>query len=431
MVDSRIAGFYRLSIDERRETIARQLGVGLGHLQQGLDSGGLTPAAADKLVENVLGVYALPFGVALNVRINATDRLVPMVVEEPSVIAAASNAARMVRAGGGFVAEVPEALMRGQVHVYGVADTEAATRRIGAASAELLGKASSSVPDLVALGGGPRSLEVRVLDGTTLVVDLFVDCRDAMGANMVNTVAEAIGPRAAKLAGGTLGLRILSNLCDRRTVRVRAEVPVEQLLSSRGAGTGLAKSEGGRVADGIEAASRFAELDPYRATTHNKGIMNGVDAVVLATGNDFRAVEAGAHAYASRSGRYSPLAIWRRNGPTLVGELQMPLALGTVGGTLRAHPTARLALELAGAESASDLAMVVASVGLASNLAALRALATEGIQKGHMALHARSVAVTAGAEGDEVEHVAAELSSSGPVTLERAQALLRDLRARH
>jgi hydroxymethylglutaryl-CoA reductase len=430
MADSRIAGFYKLSIEERRETVARGLGIELGRLQQALDAGGLTPAAADKVVENVLGVYALPFGVALNVRINGTDRLVAMVVEEPSVIAAASNAARMVRAGGGFVAEVPEALMRGQVHVHGVGDPEAATRRIGSASIELLATAASSVPDLVALGGGPRSLDVRVLDSTTLVVDFFVDCRDAMGANMVNTIAEAIGPRVAELAEGTLGLRILSNLCDRRTVRVRAEVPVEQLLSSRRASTDVAKSEGGRVADGIEAASRFAELDPYRATTHNKGIMNGVDAVVLATGNDFRAVEAGAHAYAARSGRYAPLAVWRHRGPALVGELDMPLALGTVGGTLRAHPAARLALELLGVDSASELAMIAASVGLASNLAALRALATEGIQKGHMALHARSVAVTAGAEGDEVERVASELSSSGPVTLERAQAVLRGLRAR-
>ncbi|MBN1606750.1 MAG: hydroxymethylglutaryl-CoA reductase, degradative [Polyangiaceae bacterium] len=430
MVDSRITGFYKLSIDERREAVARALGIELGRLQRTLDSGGLTPAAADKVVENVLGVYALPFGVALNVRVNASDRLVPMVVEEPSVIAAASNAARMARAGGGFVAAVPEALMRGQVHVYDVSDSEAAKRRLGAAAAELLGSASSSVPDLVALGGGPRSLEVRVLDRATLVVDFFVDCRDAMGANMVNTIAEAMGPRVAELAGGALGLRILSNLCDRRTVRVRAEVPEQELLSSRGTSSDEPKAEGGRVADGIEVASRFAELDPYRATTHNKGIMNGVDAVVLATGNDFRAVEAGAHSYASRSGRYAPLATWRHRGPTLVGELEMPLALGTVGGTLRAHPAARLALELLGVTSASELAMVAASVGLASNLAALRALATEGIQKGHMALHARSVAITAEAEGDEVERVAAELARGGPVTLERAQAVLEGLRAR-
>jgi hydroxymethylglutaryl-CoA reductase len=427
MVDSRIPGFYKRSIEERRETVARALGIELDRLQRALDSGGLAPAAADKIVENVLGVYALPFGVALNVRINGIDRLMPMVVEEPSVIAAASNAARMVRAGGGFSAEAPEALMRGQVHVYGVSDPEAATQRLGAASAELLGLAASSVPDLVALGGGPRNLEVRVLDATTLVVDFFVDCRDAMGANMVNTAAEALGPRVAELARGTLGLRILSNLCDRRRVQVRAEVPVSELVSTRGADA--ANAEASRVAEGIEAASRFAELDPYRATTHNKGIMNGVDAVVLATGNDFRAVEAGAHAYAARSGRYAPLAIWRRRGTSLVGELDLPLALGTVGGTLRANSAARLALELLGVETASELAMAAASAGLASNLAALRALATEGIQKGHMSLHARSVAVTAGAEGDEVERVAAELARGGPVTLERARTILEGLRA--
>jgi hydroxymethylglutaryl-CoA reductase len=274
------------------------------------------------------------------------------------------------------------------------------------------------------------------------VLHVYVDCKDAMGANLVNAIAEAIGPAAAELSGGTLGLRILSNLCDRRRVRVRCRVHPRDLgLTGRptdrssepargstpppGADAFL---DGALVADRIVLASRFAELDPYRAATHNKGLMNGVDAVVLASGNDFRAVEAGAHAYAARSGRYSPLAVWRRDGEDLVGELEMPLALGTVGGTLRVHPVARMALRVAGIESAGELSMVAASVGMASNLAALRALATEGIQRGHMSLHARSVAVAAGAQGPEVELVALAIVEEGRITLEAAQAALDALR---
>jgi hydroxymethylglutaryl-CoA reductase len=428
MVDSRIPRFYKLALEARRKTLSNLLSIPAEQLSGALDTGGLSLASADKLVENVLGLYALPFGLALNVRINERDHLVPMVVEEPSVIAAASNAARMVRAGGGFVAELPEALMQGQVHVHGIEDVEAATRALREAEGALLERASASVPDLVSLGGGPRHLEVRALDRTRVVVDFFVDCKDAMGANMVNTIAEAVGPHVASIARGRLGLRILSNLCDRRKVRVSAEVPIDQLLARTPGPTGASPPDAAAVAEAIAEASRFAELDPYRAATHNKGIMNGIDAVVLATGNDFRAVEAGAHAYAARRGRYAPLATWRRKGEALLGELELPLALGIVGGTLRAHPTARLALRILGVVSANELSMVAASVGLASNLAALRALATEGIQRGHMSLHARAVAVTAGAEGGEVEAVAAELVGQGPITVERAGDVLKRLR---
>jgi hydroxymethylglutaryl-CoA reductase len=438
---SRIPGFYRLSIEERRALIAARSGVPVEELDAALEGGGLDPARADKVVENVIGTYALPFGVALNVKVNGRDHLVPMVVEEPSVIAAASNAARMVRASGGFTAEVSEALMTGQVQLVDVSAPARAVSRLVHETPRLLELARHAVPNLIARGGGPREIEVRDLGAGCLVLHVYVDCKDAMGANLVNAIAEAIGPVAADLSGGTLGLRILSNLCDRRRVRVRCRVHPRDLgLSGRperssdpargstpppGADAFV---DGGLVADRIVLASRFAELDPYRAATHNKGLMNGVDAVVLASGNDFRAVEAGAHAYAARSGRYAPLAVWRRDGEDLVGELEMPLALGTVGGTLRVHPTAKLALRISGIESAADLSMVAASVGLASNLAALRALATEGIQRGHMSLHARSVAVAAGAHGPEVEHVALAIVEDGRITLEAAQAALDALR---
>jgi hydroxymethylglutaryl-CoA reductase len=399
--ESRIPGFHRLSPRERRRRLYPFTQLSLEQFERSLEHGGLDATTADKIVENSLGTYALPLGIALNVQINGRDHLAPMVVEEPSVIAAASNAARMVRSSGGFQAEALGSLMIAQVQLYGVPEVMQAERRIVEATNELLGLAAASVANLVARGGGPRSLEVRDLGEGMLVVHLHVDCLDAMGANLVNTVAEAVGPRIALLGEGKLGLRILSNLCDGRRVRVRCSVRATDLEThsespNRPTTPGYS---GDRVIDGIVQASLFAERDPYRAATHNKGIMNGVDSVVIATGNDFRAVEAGAHAYASRSGTYKPLAIWRRDRDRLVGELELPLAVGIVGGTLRLHATAKLALQLSGITSASELGQLAASVGLASNLAALRALATEGIQRGHMSLHARSVAVAAVAAG--------------------------------
>lgn len=425
--ESRITGFYKLSLTDRRRAISSRVGVQESEIDRCLYGGGLTSSTADKMVENALGVYALPFGLGLNVRVNGVDRLAPMVVEEPSVIAAASNAARMVRITGGFQAEHLDTLMTAQVQLYDVADPTAAASRIVENQDELLAICSRAVSNLVARGGGPRSLEVRDLGDGYLVVHIYIDCLDAMGANLVNTAAEAVSGRILALTGGRLGLRILSNLCDRRRVRVTCRVRAED-LATRHSGTHEGFS-GSDVIDSIVQAANFAERDPYRAATHNKGIMNGVDSVVLATGNDFRAVEAGAHAYACRSGAYKPLSSWHRDGETLVGAVELPLALGIVGGTVRNQLAARLALRLARIESAADLSALAASVGLASNLAALRALATEGIQRGHMSLHARAVASAAGARGDEVERVAQQLFEKKAISVVTAAMLLADLRA--
>jgi hydroxymethylglutaryl-CoA reductase len=421
---SQLPGFYKVTVSERRKLVAEATGIAAPEIGRALDGGGLDAETADKFVENVLGTYGLPYGVTLNVRVNDRDHVVPMVVEEPSVVAAASNAAKMVRAAGGFQAEIDDPLMISQVQLTHVKDTARAARAILAARDEILEKADRAVPGLCARGGGARDLEVRTLGvpaDEMLVVHIVVDCRDAMGANLINTIAEAVADRLAALADGRVGLRILSNLCDKRCVRIRCRVSADMLATE--------DMDGQAVIDGIVNASRFAELDPYRAATHNKGIMNGVDAVVIATGNDWRAVEAGAHAFAARSGRYSPLSIWRRDGDALVGLLEMPLALGTVGGTLRVHPSARLSLRIAGVASASELAAVTAAVGLASNLAAVRALATDGIQRGHMALHARSVALAAGAAGAEVEAVAAIIVEARDITVEAARGALEVLRA--
>jgi hydroxymethylglutaryl-CoA reductase len=404
-VDSRIPGFYRQPLSARQRELVERAGLDADALAD--LAGGLDAAAADRVVENAIGVYSLPLGLGLNFRVNERDFLVPMAVEEPSVIAAASNAARMVRVGGGFVAEADDPIMTAQVEVVGVADPAAARARLAAHTDEILALARAAVPRLCARGGGPRDLEIRVPEGVPsqghgrdpasdqrLVLHVHIDCRDAMGANLVNTVAEAIAPRVAELGGGRFGLRILTNLCDRRLVRARARVPFEMLGQPESALPGTTARfgiDGATVAADIASASRFAQHDPYRAATHNKGIMNGIDAVVIATGNDWRGIEAGAHAFAARTGRYEPLATWAVEDAALVGRIELPMALGTVGGTLQVHAGARLALRILGVESASQLGMVAACVGLASNLAALRALATEGIQRGHMALHNRAV----------------------------------------
>ena len=343
-----------------------------------------------------------------------------MVVEEPSVVAAASNAARMIREGGGFEAEADAPVMIAQVQLDDVPDGAAAIERVLRHEGELCALGDAQVPNLVRRGGGMRGLLPRDLGDGMFVVHLFVDCRDAMGANLVNTVAEGVAPRILELCGGSIGLRILSNLCDQRKVRVRCRVPAATL-----AGNGFSGAE---VRDGIVRASRFAERDPYRATTHNKGLMNGLDAVVIATGNDWRAVESGAHAYAARNGRYEPLCVWRKDGEDLRGELELPLSLGTVGGPSRVHDGARMGLRIVSVGSATELAMVAASVGMASNLAALRALASEGIQRGHMALHARSVAIAAGALGGDVERVASKIHHQGQVNLDAALKALAELK---
>jgi hydroxymethylglutaryl-CoA reductase len=417
--NSRWPGFYKLPVEERRRVAAQALGMEVSELAAAFVNGGLACEKADKIIENVLGTFSLPFAVALNVQVNGVDFVAPMVVEEPSVVAAASNAARMVREGGGFKAEADEPIMIAQVQLDEVPDTTLATLRVRQHASELIARGNAAVPGLLRRGGGVRSVEARDLGDGMLVVHLNVDCRDAMGANLVNTVAEAVADRILELSGGRMGLRILSNLCDRRKVRVISRVPARALASEG--------FDGEEVAEAIVRASRFAERDPYRATTHNKGLMNGLDAVVIATGNDWRAVEAGAHAYAARSGTYSPLCTWRVEGGDLVGTLEIPLSLGIVGGPSRVHDGAKLGLRLLEARSATELAMVAAAVGMASNLAALRALATEGIQRGHMALHARSVAIAAGAIGADVERVAQRINDLGDVTVDAARRALQEL----
>jgi hydroxymethylglutaryl-CoA reductase len=352
---------------------------------------------------------------------NGRDYLAPMVVEEPSVVAAASNASKIIRAAGGFSAEADDPVMIAQVHLDEVPRPAVATERLEAHEEEILRLANRAVPGLVRRGAGARGIEVRDLGDGMMAVHVLVDCGNAMGANLVNSVAEGVADRVAALAGGRVALRILSNLADRRCVRIAAAIPTACLAFGGHAGDA--------VRDGIARASRFAERDPYRATTHNKGIMNGVDAVVLATGNDWRAVEASAHAFAARGGRYAPLCTWKVGADgSLNGRMELPLSLGIVGGPTRVHDGARLGVQITGVETAQELAMLVGCVGMASNFAALRALATDGIQRGHMALHARSVAIAAGARDDEVERVAAEIHASGDVSLEAARLSLVTLR---
>jgi hydroxymethylglutaryl-CoA reductase len=423
-VSSRLPGFYRLPIAERRRRVIEAMGIAPDKLAA-IDPGALSLEVADGMIENVIGTYGLPFAVAVNFVVDGQPALVPMAIEEPSVVAAASNAARMARPDG-FTATASAPVMIGQIQITHVDDVDRGAASVREAADSILADARQLVPRLAERGGGPVALDVRILarppgpDGGVLVVHLHVDCRDAMGANLVNTLCEALADRVARIAGGRAGLRILSNLTDGRTITIRCRV-----------------QDAADVCEAVAAASRFAEQDPYRAATHNKGIMNGVDAVLVATGQDWRAVEAGAHAYAARTGVYGPLATWRHepaatNGSaaqgTLVGELVMPLAVGTVGGALHNHPSARLALELAGIEHADRLAALAGAAGLATNLAALRALATEGIQRGHMSLHARGLARAAGATGELVDRVAAELSACGDVKPDRAREVLARLK---
>jgi degradative hydroxymethylglutaryl-CoA reductase len=427
-ISSRLGGFFKLGVEGRRAALRAALALPDQRFTA-IDPGSLDLDAADNLIENVIGTLAVPLAIATNFRVNGVDYLVPMAIEEASVVAAASNAAKMIRAGGGFVARCDPAWMIAQVQLLrgdqDAPDASSAAAIVQTASAELLALADRSHPRLLARGGGARELEVRVLAPDMLVVHAIVDCQDAMGANLLNTIAEALAPRLQALTGWTPGLRILSNLADRRCSHVDCRVPPHALAATDWPGEA--------VAAGIANASRFAELDPYRAATHNKGVMNGVDAVVLATGNDWRAMEAGAHAYAARTGVYRPLATWRVGADGwLEGTISIPTAVGTVGGATKVHPAARLALELLGVQSgpgpSTTLGQIMAAAGLAANLAALRALATEGIQRGHMALHARSVAIGAGAIGPEIEPLVQRLIHSGEVKHEQAVLLLRQIR---
>ena len=422
-VSSRLPGFYQLSTEERLARVAKAVGLSQDE-QTALRQGGLTPDQAASMVENVIGLHSLPFAIAANFQVNGRDVLVPMVVEEPSVVAAASHAARLIRDGGGFQASADEPLMIGQVQLLDVPDLDRAEAAIQDAIPDLLALADRQLPSIVSRGGGARGLETRRLDsrvGLMLVVHILLDVRDAMGANAINTVAEALAPTLADLSGGRPALRILSNLADRRLARATCRVPHASFNG--------VNIDGRAVVRGIVEAQALAEADPYRAVTHNKGVMNGIDAVVVATGNDWRAVEAAAHAWAARSGRYGPLTVWDQdaNGD-LLGSIEVPMAVGIVGGTTRAHPVARLALHILDIETAGELAQVTVCVGLAQNLGALRALATEGIQKGHMTLHARQVALAAGAVGDEVQRIADQLVAEGAVKVTRAVELLNNMR---
>ncbi len=418
---SRLPGFHQQALAERLERLAQASGVSPEALAALAGEAGLSPAQADHMIENAVGVFGLPLGVALNFVVNGREVLVPMAIEEPSVVAGASFMAKLARAGGGFQATSSEPQMIAQLQVLDLADPDDARRRVLDHRVEILAEVDTVDPVIAGLGGGARDLEARVLRetavGPMLIVHLIVDVRDAMGANAVNTAAEQLAPRLEELTGGRVHLRILSNLADRRLATSRCRVPASTLA--------FGDFTGERVRDGIVEAWAFAEADPYRAATHNKGILNGVDAVVIATGNDWRAIEAGAHAYAARSGRYTSLSRWSVGSDgALEGELEMPMAVGTVGGATRVHPVARAALELMDVRSARQLAEIIVSVGLAQNLAALRALATEGIQRGHMGLHARQVAIAAGATGDLIGRVAQRLVEDGVIRIDRARALL-------
>ncbi len=417
---SRISGFYTLPQEDRRQAL-RDAGFLTADDLPGIEPDALGPDKAENMIENVIGQFAFPLGVALNFVINDRDVVVPMVIEEPSVVAGASYMAKLTRRSGGIQADADPPIMIGQLQVLDVADVDWARREIEENKDALLAEIEDVDPVLRRLGGGPQDLEVRIVEsdllGRFLVVHLLVDVRDAMGANAVNTACERLAPHIEHLLDGRVHLRILSNLADRRLARASCSIPAQDLAFDT--------FSGDRVRDGILEAWAFAEADPYRAATHNKGIFNGVDAVLLATGNDWRAVEAGGHAYAARSGRYRPLSRWSvGRGQELKGRLEMPLTAGTVGGTTGSHPTARFSLRLLDVRSGRELAEVIAAVGLVQNLAALRALATEGIQKGHMSLHARQVALTAGAEGKDVGRLAQVLVDEKRIDVEYARSVL-------
>ncbi|MEN0021736.1 MAG: hydroxymethylglutaryl-CoA reductase, degradative [Microbacterium sp.] len=418
--NSRISGLRDHTPDERLSLVAEGAGIEPDTLKALRPDDGLSLAQADHMIENVVGMVGIPVGVATNFTIDGVDRLVPMATEEPSVVAAASNAARMARDLGGFTTSYTGDVMIAQIQVLDAVDPHGTRFALLEAESELLALANEQDPMLVSLGGGAFAISVRVLQtraGTQVIVHLHVDVRDAMGANAVNTMAEAIAPRIAELAGTRTLLRILTNKAELRLTRARAVFDAELL-------------GGAQVVDDIVAASAFAEADPYRAATHNKGIMNGITAVVLATGNDTRAVESGCHSHAARAGGYTALSQFEKDADgNLVGTLEVPLAVGLVGGATRAHPAAQAAVRLLGVGTARELASVIAAVGLAQNLAACRALAAEGIQRGHMTLHARTVAASAGATVDEIGAVAARIVADRRIRVEHARDVLAELRA--
>ena len=418
-INSKISGFYKLSVEERQKTLIQLFDLTKEEIELLQNFGYFTSSQQDKMIENVIGSYQLPMGLACNFKINNKDYLIPMVIEEPSVVAAASNAARFARKHGGFQSEEVKSVMISQIQITQVDDVEKAKQKLLEHKEEIIRIANEQDPFLNELGGGAFDFEIRELStrrGVMIILHLLVNVLDAMGANVVNTMAEAVSPYIEELCQGRIYLRILSNLATHRIARSRAIFDKELL-------------GGDEVVEGIMNAYEFAYADPYRATTHNKGIMNGIVALTLATGNDTRAIESGAHAYASLSGKYSPLTNFDVNTDgNLVGEIEIPLALGIIGGMTKIHPMAKLSLKILDVKSANELSQVAAALGLAQNVAALRALATEGIQKGHMTLHSRNIAKLAGVPDDLIEEVAKKLVEDKKIRVDYAKEVLKSIK---
>jgi len=414
---SNISGFYKMSIDERLRLVKEFADLTDEEVNMLRTPSSLSLDLADRMIENVIGIFPMPFAVAVNFLINGRDYMIPMVIEETSVVAAASYGAKMMRSKGGIFTSSTEPIMIGQIQAVKIKDPHRARMAILESKEEILKKANEQDPLLVSLGGGAKDLRVKVIEtirGPMVITELLVDCRDAMGANAVNTMCEAVAPLIERITGGKVFLRIVSNLATERLARAWA------IVDKNAVG-------GEEVVDGILEAYAFAAADPYRAATHNKGILNGVIAVALATCNDHRAIEAGAHAYAARTGRYLPLSVWEKNEDgDLVGSIEMPMAVGIIGGATKVHPIARIALKILGVKSARELAEVMAAVGLAQNLAALRALAHEGIQRGHMSLHARNIAIMAGATGELIDIIAERMVEERKIRMDRAKELLEE-----
>jgi hydroxymethylglutaryl-CoA reductase len=414
---SQISGLYKLPVEKRVELVKEF--SDLNDEETKLFSSCLDIGIADRMIENVLGTFELPLGIAVNFKINGKDYLIPMVTEESSVVAAASNAAKIARIKGGFKTKCTDPLMIGQIQILYINDVAKAAQKILVKKKEILHLANEQDKVLVKFGGGAKDIEVRILDspiGKMIVTHIIVDVRDAMGANAVNTMCEALAPILEDITGGKVRLKILSNLADKRIVKVKAVFDKEKI-------------GGESVIEAFLESYNLAAVDPYRAATHNKGIMNGIDAIIIATGNDFRAIEAGAHAYASRSGQYSSLShYYKDKNGNLVGELELPMAVGIVGGAGNIHPKAKLCKKILGIKTAKELSEIVASLGLAQNFAAVFALSTVGIQKGHMSLHAKNIAVMAGAIGEEIEKIANQMVKEGKIKLDRAEEILKEIR---
>jgi len=425
MTTSRIPGFYKMDVNQRRELLEEQLNLTLEKKDTLYSNEALDLEKADKMIENVIGTFQLPLGLGLNFLINNKEYKIPMAVEEPSIIASASYIAKLVRDAGGFKTEATERVMIGQIQVVGCEDFHLAKETILEHKEELIELANEAYPSLQKRGGGAEDLDVRLLNESEsiysqmLVIHLYVNTCDAMGANIINTMVESIAPNVEVLTKGKVYLRILSNYANRSLAKATCTIPKE-LLATEG-------FSGEEVRDGVIHAYEFAASDPYRAVTHNKGIMNGIDPVIIATGNDWRAVEAGAHAYASKDGQYGSMTTWSKNeAGDLVGELELPMSLGIVGGASRVHPMAKLVYDILDVESASELAQVVVTVGLAQNLGALKALVTDGIQKGHMGLHSRTVAMSAGATGEMIDIISKQMVSEDQIRIGRAKELLKE-----